>query len=392
MIIVDLTFYNLIIGNFKYTTRLINEETKRFTLIYSVILFLIPIIGYKVKKMIMQEQGEFELSPATIVNSLITKCLFLSFIFFIVIQLVPDAKAQLNGNNTLGDFGLQSASQPDPGLYLAPFYYRYHTDTIRDSNGDRFMLISGDPGDITVNAFGGVLWWVSDYKILGANYGAMAVLPFSNSVLEAPPILGFQQDVGTKLSDIYIQPINLGWHIDWADFTTGIGIFFPTGNYEVGGDDNTGYGMWTFELYAGSTVYFDNAKSWHFATTAFYEIHSEKKDSDIRVGDILTLEGGLGKSFMQGALSVGVAYYAQWKITNDDFGEFEPVINLLTGSVRKHRVYAAGPEVTIPIPIKNKLIAFVNVRYLWEFGARTKTEGDTLFIIATFPLPSIPLN
>jgi hypothetical protein len=68
--------------------------------------------------------------------------------------------------------------------------------------------------------------------------------------------------------------------------------------------------MWSFEFFAGTTIYIDEAKSWHFATTAFYETHTEKKDTDIRVGDILTLEGGLGKSFMYGALSVGAAYYA----------------------------------------------------------------------------------
>ena len=319
------------------------------------------------------------------------RLLSLFFLIAIVFQIATEAQAQLNGSNTLGDYGLQSASQPDPGFYAAAFYYRYHTDTVRDSNGDRISLNPEDPGDITINAFAPLLWWVSDFKILGANYGVMGVVPFSNAVLEAP-ILGFERDLDTKLSDIYIQPINLGWHTKWADFTTGIGIFMPTGEYELGGDNNTGLGMWSFELYAGTTVYFDKAKSWHFATTAFYEIHSEKKDSDIRVGDILTLEGGLGKSFLQGALSLGVAYYAQWKITNDDFGEFEPIINLLTDSIGKHRVYAAGPEVMIPVPIKNKLIAFLNVRYLWEFGVRTKTEGNTLAITATFPIPSIPLN
>ena len=32
------------------------------------------------------------------------------------------ARAQLNGSHTLGDFGVQSGSQPAPGFYTALFY------------------------------------------------------------------------------------------------------------------------------------------------------------------------------------------------------------------------------------------------------------------------------
>ena len=45
-----------------------------------------------------------------------------------------------------------------------------------------------------------------------------------------------------------------------------------------------------------------------------------------------------------------------------------------------------------PIPTKKKLFALVNFRYLWETGARTKTEGNTLLVTATFPIPSVKLQ
>ena len=38
------------------------------------------------------------------------------------------------------------------------------------------------------------------------------------------------------------------------------------------------------------------------------------------------------------------------------------------------------------------LYALVNVRYLWETGAKTKTEGQTLVVTATFPIPSVKLK
>ena len=294
------------------------------------------------------------------------------------------AHAQLNGHNSLGDFGLLSGSQSAPGLYLTSFYYRYDSDLLRDQNGDRVTLSPQDPGSIGVNAFAPVLSWVTDVQILGANYGAMAVLPFANIALAAP-VLGFDLRTGTALGDLYLQPVTLGWHRDRADFIVGIGLFAPTGRYEDGADDNTGLGMWSFELSGGATVFFDEQKSWHVATTAFYEIHGGTKDSEQRVGDLLSLEGGFGKSFKDGTLNVGAAYYAQWKVTEDDFG----IPGLSFG---KHRVFGLGPELTVPVATRDKLIAFVNARYMWESGARAKTEGTSLVITATFPIPSISIN
>jgi hypothetical protein len=40
----------------------------------------------------------------------------------------------------------------------------------------------------------------------------------------------------------------------------------------------------------------------------------------------------------------------------------------------KHKVFAFGPDVTLPVASKSKLFALVNVRYLWETGARVKTS------------------
>jgi hypothetical protein len=300
------------------------------------------------------------------------------------------AHAQLSGHNTKGDFGLQSGSQAPPGFYVvAPMYYRYDADSLKNRDGDTVRIDPEERGSLKANAYVFGLVWVSDYKILGGNYSFQIFPAFTDNTLAAP-ILGLDESVDTGFTDLYFQPVNLGWHRDRADFIAGLGIFAPTGKYEPEGSDNLGLGMWSFELFAGATVYLDQAKSWHLATTAFFETHTDKEDSDVRVGNILTLEGGLGRSFMQGAFNVGAAYYAQWKLTDDDLGlDIE-----LPGrrGLGKHRVYGAGPEVTIPIATKKKLYGFINVRYFWEFGARTTLEGNAFVLTATFPIPSVPLQ
>lgn len=307
--------------------------------------------------------------------------------------LASPARAQLNGHNTLGDFGVLAGSQPAPGFYAAAFYYRYDTDTIRGRNGDRVVLDPQRRGELAIHAFAPLVWYVSELQIAGANVGAAAAFPIVNAALEAPAF-GLQDESGSGMGDIWIQPLNLGWHTPRADIMTGFGFYSPTGEYEPFGDNNHGLGMWSFELFAGSTVYLDEAKSWSFATNAYWETHTEKKDTEIKVGDVLTLEGGFGKSFLEGAINVGFAYYGQWKLTEDtlvDRPGFLSRFDIGPDLLQKHRTFGIGPDITLPLATKTKLIALINVRYFWELGVRSKTDGQSLVVTATFPIPSISI-
>ncbi len=294
--------------------------------------------------------------------------------------------AQLSGHNTRGDYGMMSGTQAPLGLYGVGMLYDFSADTLRDKDGDSFPATSGG-GSIDVQAAVAGLLWTSDVQFLGGNYGLAIYPAVTNNALELPA-LQTDTETSTGFADLYVQPLILGWNTERADFMAGLGLYAPTGSYEADADDNNGLGMWSYEAFAGTTVYLDKSRSWHFAATAFYETHGEKDDSDVRVGDILTIEGGFGKSFMEGAASAGVAYYAQWKVSRDDFGATPPSGPL----VGKHEVYGIGPEVTLPLASKSKLYGFANFRYFWESGARSTLEGETLLITLTIPIPSIPLQ
>lgn len=303
------------------------------------------------------------------------------------------AQAQLNGTHPVGDFGVQSGTQPQPGFYASLFYYRYDTDTIKGADGNTIRLAPEVPGSIDIGAVAPILWYVSKAKVLGANYGIMAVLPWANGSLEAPAF-GLGRTIDTGFADLMIRPLDLGWRTERADVSAGFQFYAPTGRYERGGSQNVGKGMWAYEPFVGTTLYFDEERTASFATTAFWEFHSDKEDTDVKVGQLLTLEGGVGKSFLGGGLIIGGAYYAQWKLTEDQLGSFtlpgggsfDPRLN------NKHRVFGFGPDVTLPVASRSKLFALVNVRYFWEVGAQSTTEGRTLVITATFPIPSVKLN
>jgi hypothetical protein len=316
----------------------------------------------------------------------------------IAILIASPAQAQLNGDNLLGDTGVKNGAQPAPGLYVSGMFYRYKADTIRDADGNRVILDPTQAGSQSQNVFAPIVIYVSKKKIFGANLGMMAVLPFANGALEAP---GYQfgETVSAGLADMYVMPFQLGWHLPRADVSTGFAFFPPTGRYEPQGDSNLGRGMWAYELSAGTTVYLDEKKSISLSTTGYWETHSKKEGtgnvnvgrftlSGVKVGQLLTLEGGVGKSFLEGAATFGLAYYAQWKVTGDSFG----IASLPVAPEReKHRVYGFGPDVTIPLATKSTLIALVNVRYFWETGAELKTEGQSLVVTATFPVPGIKI-
>jgi len=208
-----------------------------------------------------------------------------------LISLVPtSAVAQLGGENLRGDYGMKSGSQGPPGFYLGNIFYFYRTGTIKDLNGND---LSRSPD---IDIFGDIILtsYVTKKKILGANYAFAVALPILNAELALPSL-----DVGSQtwgLGDLYVKPLELGWHFKHADAIAGYAFMAPTGRYTAGAKDNTGLGMWSNEFSAGTTVYFDQARKWHAAGTGFFEIHTSKQDLDAKTGNIFTLEGGVGRA------------------------------------------------------------------------------------------------
>src|SRR5262249_30075327 len=149
--------------------------------------------------------------------------------------------------------------------------------------------------NITVAFTGLSLIVVTNAKVLGANYGFQVVpVDAMKSRIEAASL-----DVpgAFAFSDLTVAPLWLGWHKTRADVVAGWSVFLPTGKWEAGGTDNAGLGMWSHDLQLGTTVHLDDRHAWTTSVLGTYEIHSHKKDSDIKAGEILTIEGGTGKAF-----------------------------------------------------------------------------------------------
>ena len=225
---------------------------------------------------------------------------------------------------------------------------------------------------------------ISDFKILGAKFGADIIVPLvytdvsvGKTLYNLPDIfnvsslhLGMERSSG-GLSDLYVDPFMLSWSGDRYDLSFATGIFMPTGRYNSRDPASPGKGFWTFMPNLGATVYLDEKKTWSASVMTHYEVHTKQKQTHKTPGDHFHFEWGLGKRFAK-YWQAGAAGYCSWQVT-DDKGP--------GASKKKYRTFAAGPEINVAI---TKYKAQVSLRSLWEFESRNSTQGNITTLTLTF--------
>lgn len=295
------------------------------------------------------------------------------------------ASAQFMGSNFHGDFGVNSGTQAGPGFYVAFPFAQWNADDVKDADGN--ARLDGQFQGFDLRAIPPTVIAVTPKKLLGANYGFMVVVPFSTIWPERSGLQIDDPDWG--FTDTYVVPLYLGWHRPRADFVAGYGFFAPTGRYEAGASDNVGLGMWSHEIQGGTTVYLDPAKKFSAATTAYLELHSNKKNQDLKVGNLLTLEGGVAYNVPQIGGAFGVGYYLQSKLS-DDSGSDVPALALQALNLYgQNRLFGIGPDVTMAVFQRGGTIGLVTARFLWESGGKSSFQGSTFLVGMTIARPRI---
>jgi len=299
-----------------------------------------------------------------------------SFFTLLLLSISFFSQAQLKGGHILGAMGLQSGTQtPENTLSVYVPGYIYSASSLRNANGDKSIA---NP-DLNMFITGVGATYVSDFKILGANYGATVLLAFASNRIQGNTL---DSKSPFALTDTYIVPVQLGWHNKRADFVFSYQIYLPTGKFDLGASDNSGLGMFMNEFSAGTTLFFNDKKTVHFSALASYELNGKKKDTDIKTGDILSLEGGLGKTFYmmnadktapKGILNAGLIYYLQYKVTNDQI----PVPVFGTIETDKDRVGGLGAEINYYHIGCSTSAGF---RWIAEVEAVNRFQGNTFFL------------
>jgi len=277
--------------------------------------------------------------------------------------------AQERGQYLPGFRGLNSGIQPPPGFTYANYFFWYPADRLNDRDGDDVPL----DFDLDLLADMNLFAYTTKGKFLGANYGFLVGVPIVNTSLGLSRLGPGLTTVG--LGDIYVEPINLGWTLAQGNGNVYLayGFVAPTGRFDSDGTDTTTTDYWGHEVALAATRNLGQSKLWQVSISSVWEVHQNKRHEDVRVGDNVTLEYGVGKTWVhnqgQRLIQFGAVGYAEFQLNDDSGADVGPL-----NQGANDRVFALGPEFGVIWPVKK--FNFL-IRVLPEFGARSRTQGLT---------------
>ncbi len=274
-----------------------------------------------------------------------------------LLALISQAQAQpiIAAHYPAGVEGIKGASLPPPGLYFRDYNVFYAADKFENGpkNFDIFAYVQAPR-----------LIWMTDKKILGANYGMDVLATFGHTDWDAPG-----NDSRTEVGDIQIEPILLSWNWQQFDLAAGYAFWAPVGDFSVSRPSMISKGFWSHQLTLGGTWHLDQEKTWALSLLNRYEFCHEQQNTDIDPGQVYTLEWGFSKTICKGA-DVGIVGYYQQQTTADSGNAYPG----------KDRVFSVGPEVSA---FWSKLGLFTSLRYYYEFEAENRPEGHLVTLTLT---------
>src|SRR5277367_5949626 len=227
--------------------------------------------------------------------------------------------SQQKGQWVPGQFGLNAGVIPDPGVTYANLALNYSAGQLNNSNGNG---VPGINGTYSFWVDENIFYYVPKHKFLGGYFMPYVALNYASGELVAN-LTGTNLSTGgggSGFADMYVQPLNLGWHLKRADVNAGYAFSAPTGRYTAGASDNVGSGYWGNNITTGTTVYITKNKATSANLATDWEIHSQKDGTQETPGQAFTDEWGFGQilplkkdfsQLLQGAL-VG---YDQFQVT-----------------------------------------------------------------------------
>lgn len=261
------------------------------------------------------------------------------------------------GHYPAGVEGIKGSSLPPPGVYFRDYNLFYSADHFEGGmpNFDIFAYVNAPR-----------LIWMTDFKILGADYGMDIIVPFGYMDWD----VGGVGDSYSGIGDIQLEPLLLSWHFQQFDVAAGYALWAPTGDFSVNRPDILAKGFWSHMLTLGGTWYFDAEKTWALSLLNRYEFCHEQEDTHIDPGQVYTLEFALSKSVTK-TLDVGLIGYWQQQTTQDG-GQ------ATTGA--HDRKIGLGAEISGVCPITGLL---GSLRYAYEMDAVERPEGHLVVLTMT---------
>ena len=278
--------------------------------------------------------------------------------------------AQQKGQYVPGQYGLNAgvAIMPPPGFTFANLNFNYSADTLKNSNASAVPV----KGNYSFWLVENIFLYSPHHRILGAQFSSWAALNFANGSLTADiPASAFGISGGGEgLTDTWVQPVNLGWHLSRLDTWVGYAFTAPTGAFSPGSSSNNGSGYWGNNFCSGTTFYATKNKATQMNLATNWEFHGTKRGTNIIPGQAFTMEWGIGqiiplKKDLSRLAQLGVIGYDQWQVSANQG---------LTRDFPYYSMHAIGLQTDFILP-KAGFAAFF--KYLPEYLVKASTQGRT---------------
>ena len=168
----------------------------------------------------------------------------------------------------------------------------------------------------------------------------------------------------------------LGWHRgNWHWNLQGL-LNIPMGSYDPAALANVSFHRWAFDTTAAIT-WLDRARGHELSAAAGFTFNGENPDTDYKTGTEFHVEFA-AMQYLSKAFAIGVTGYHYDQITGDSgagarLGAFEGRVTALGPNINYNFQWGATPVST-------------SLRWLHEFNAVNRTEGDAFLFSATIPL------
>lgn len=284
----------------------------------------------------------------------------------------------------LGRVGALAGYLPDPGFYARNITYHYNGETTEQLPGGG-RITDDVRGNVTLNLFN--LTWVTDAEFLGGRLAFATFIPFGyenvrNAIeidfpnLPFPP-LDIERD-GTSIGfgDVVVGG-EIGWsagNYHWSAYGS---VFFPVGDYELGRVANLGTNHWAFDTGMRFT-YLNQDSGLELSGAAGFTFNLENQDTNYQSGTEFHFEA-IGRQYLNETFFLGASGYYYEQI-EDDTG-----LGARLGGFRG-RVAGIGPLAGLTFPVDDTRRMTAEVRYVHEFAAQNRLEGDAIMLSLSLPL------
>jgi hypothetical protein len=300
----------------------------------------------------------------------------------IIVGFASPLLGQQKGQWVPGQFGLNAGSIPDPGVTFANLALNYSASQLNGPNGNS---VPGVTGTYSFWVDENIFYYVPKHKILGGYFMPYVALTYANGELVAN-ITGTNLSSGgggSGFADMYVQPLNIGWHLKRADVNAGYAFTAPTGRFTQGASNNVGSGYWGNNITSGTTFYITKNKGTSANLATDWEIHGQKSGTNITPGQAFTMEWGLGqvlplKKDMSRLLQLGLVGYDQWQVSHSSgtlILSDMPPISIPESKIPFYSVHAIGVQSNFILPAKNLAFFF---KYYDEYRALARVRGHTI--------------